>query len=142
MDEVRRTALLRLYGGEAPEDICASLGVTADELAAWERSTSPRELLGEPAVTATLSAPEDGRPRTDLGLRGPLGQELHGTKLVHVVAGPSDQRCARCGQDVIPSGFAPTASRPAFVLAEVAPEGSGARIVTSEEAAMFEECAP
>lgn len=146
MEELRQIALLRFYAGESPASICAALSITVQQLAEWERTTEPEQLrpAGLPYVSTTLSVPREGVPRSDLGLRvGPPDRPAKGAQRVHVLSGPTDVRCNRCGQAVIPKQFQPASpSWPVSVLIEVAPEGSGWQMITDEEADLFPRCEP
>ena len=61
--EIKERALLRFYSGESPSAICESLGISAGQLAEWEASTDPEELLpdGLEGSTQVLRLPSSGR---------------------------------------------------------------------------------
>ncbi|MGQ0434368.1 MAG: hypothetical protein ACT452_18435 [Microthrixaceae bacterium] len=146
MDEVRQEALVRLYAGESIESICADLSITVDLLVDWKRDTDPEQLrpAGLPYVSARLSPPRQGVPRSELGMRvGPPDRLAYGVQWVHVVSDPADTVCARCGSQVIPERYQPSNdSWPALVLVEEAPEGRVVRLITDEEAELFPDCQP
>lgn len=144
MDDRQRQALLRFYSGDAPEDICADLSITMEELADWGRTTDPSELRpdGLTSISSTLSPPQPGVPRTNLGMRvGPPDRPAESVQRVHVVAGPSEPVCLRCGREVVPTHLQPHSSPwPAFVLVQEARDGSSVRFITDEEAELFPTC--
>lgn len=146
MDEVRQEALLRLYAGESIESICADLSITVDLLIVWKRDTDPEQLrpAGLPYVSARISPPRQGAPRSELGMRvGPPGRLADGAQRVHVISDPADAVCARCGSQVIPERYRPSYdSWPALVLVEEAPEGRVVRQITDEEAELLPDCQP
>jgi hypothetical protein len=146
VDNRQRRALLRLYSGEAPEDICADLSITMHELADWDRTIEPEQLRpdGLGYVSSTLATPQAGVPRTNLGMRiGPPERSAEAVQRVHLVGGPSDPVCLRCGDEVLPRHFEPhSPAWPAFVLVQQARQGSSVRLVTKEEADLFPACAP
>lgn len=131
MDRRQRHALLRFCSGEAPEDICADLSITMEQLADWDRTTEPSQLRPEGLtyVSGTLSSPQPGMPRTNLGIRvGPPDRPADAVERIHVVAGPSEPVCVRCGEEVLPRHFQPQSlAWPAFVLVQEAREGSSVR---------------
>ena len=140
----RERALLRLYSGEATEDICADLAIAPEQLAEWDRTTEPHQLRPRELrySSSTLSPPQRDAPRTDLGMRvGPPDRPTEAVQEVHAVAGPSESGCLRCGREVLPAGF-PVHSWtwPAFVLVQKAREASSVRLITEEEAGRFPQC--
>jgi hypothetical protein len=59
--EVRQRALLRVYNGQDRASICADLGITEDQLSAWELTTSTSELRPPdlPFLQVVLEVPGD-----------------------------------------------------------------------------------
>lgn len=60
MEDRQKRTLLRLYSGEAPEEICADLSITVEQLDEWARTTEPSALrpAGLPCVSTRLQTPE------------------------------------------------------------------------------------
>jgi hypothetical protein len=149
IDDVRRKALLLLHAGREPSTICVELSITADQLAAWERSVGPAELRPEGAASygATLQSPRPGAPRGGLGTWiGAPDHPANGDKTVHIVDGSPDGACSRCGfRAEPPHRVAPVVPRGnwAYLLVEKMPGGVASfRVVTEEESRGLPACRP
>ena len=146
MDDLRAKALLRLSSGESPEAICGDLSISPEQLAEWDRVTEPEDLRpsGLGYMSVQLTPAMTGSPRRDLGLRlGPPDRPANGVKNVHLVRGPTDRSCIRCGRQVIPARFQPDLEHwPAHVLIEEVEHGRTVRVITAEESKFLPPCSP
>jgi hypothetical protein len=72
---------------------------------------------------------------------GPPDRPAEAVQRVHVVAGPSEAVCRRCGDEVVPRRFqAQSSTWPAFLLVQEARAGRSLRFITDDEAELFPTC--
>lgn len=98
MDADRELALLRLYAGDDPTEICADLGITRATLELWERTT-PTSELRPPGLESFSAELRSDRASAGVSIKRPewpsrpIGSVVH--EVGEIVAG--EQRCRRCG---------------------------------------------